>query len=140
MKIDRIHHICIAVEDVDKVVPLYEKVLGARVENIREVPGSHKVAFLSLPGSPPLEIVQLLSPLSSRTPRTLPLTRFVAEKGYGLFHLAFHVESLDEAIAEARGEGAEFIQKEPVTTPSGEREIMLEPEGLAGVMIQIVGK
>ncbi len=135
MKVLGIDHIGIAVEDINKAVPLYEKTLGVKAGEIFSGgSGAMRGSFVPIGKSGRLELVQPIKP-SSRT------ARLVAEKGYGIVHLAITVEDLDKTIAELKALGFTFMDEKPTPSSSGgNRVIFMDPKSFGGVAIEFVGK
>ena len=134
MEVLGIDHIGIAVEDINKAVPLYEKVLGVRAGEIFSGrTGTMKGSYVPIGKTGRLELVQPISP-ESRT------TRLVEEKGYGIVHLAIEVADLDRAVEELRDAGIQFMDEKPTPSSSGRRIIFTDPKSLGGVSIEFVGE
>jgi len=134
MKILGIDHIGIAVQDIEQAVPLYEKTFGVKAGEIfKNRTGTMKGSYISIGGNGHIELVEPLSP-ESRT------TRMVAEKGYGIVHLAIEVEDLDSAIEELKSAGIQFIDEKPTVASSSPRRIIFtDPKSLGGVAIEFIG-
>ncbi len=83
-----IHHLGVAVRDVDAAVQRYRQLLGAEVdhEDVVEDQGVHAVALRV--GEGPL--VELLAPLADDT----PVGRFLQKRGEGMHHVAYRVDGL----------------------------------------------
>ena len=134
MKVLGLDHIGIAVENIDQAVRLYEKTLGVQADEIFTAgSGAMRGSFISLGGTARLELAQPLSPAS-------PAARFVAEKGYGLTHLAIRVADLDKAIEELKSLGFQFLDEKPTPSSSGGRVIFVAPKSFGGVALELVGK
>ena len=97
-----IHHLGFVVADIESGMPGFVRSLGAEWDGrIFEDPYQKvKVAFLrTRPGDAQIELVQ---PITENS----PVTRFLREKGGGLHHVCYEVDTLDSALAEARSRGA----------------------------------
>src|ERR671935_3189087 len=95
-----IHHLGVAVEDLDKALSTYERLFGAELEHRATVPDQGVEAASVLVGD---GRVELLSPLGGDT----PVGRFLASRGTGMHHVAFEVGDIRSALASLRREGAE---------------------------------
>lgn len=134
MKVLSLDHIGIAVENIDQAISLYEKTLGVKAgEVFSGGSGAMRGSFIPLSNAARLELSQPLSP-TSRT------ARFVAEKGYGIAHLALRVANLDEAMAELKAQGFQFMDEKPTPSRSGERVIFVDPKSFGGVTLELIGK
>jgi methylmalonyl-CoA epimerase len=133
VKVLGIDHIGIAVEDINKAVLMYEKTLGVKAEEIFVGrTGTMKGSYVPIGKNGRIELVQPTSP-DSRT------SRLVAEKGYGLVHLAIEVADLDQAVEELRAAGIKFMDEKPAPSSSRRRLIFTDPKSLGGVSIEFVG-
>lgn len=125
----RIHHVGVAVEDLDAAIELYTKSFGAELTH-RASNDELDAAFLSAGDSE----VELLRPRHEDT----PVGKFLAKRGPGLHHVAFAVPDIDQAIAEARAEGLEMIDHEPRIGLHGTRIAFVHPKSVGGVLTEFV--
>jgi methylmalonyl-CoA/ethylmalonyl-CoA epimerase len=127
----RIHHIGVAVADLDESIRLYTSALGAelvhRATNEKE---GLEAAFLRV-GDGEIELMSALREDS-------PVGKFVAKRGPGLHHVAYGVADLDGALAEARAAGLELIDSEPRVGMHGTRIAFVHPKSLGGVLTELV--
>ena len=126
-----IHHVGIAVRDLESARERYARLFGARVEARERVEeqGVEALALLMGEGGR----VELLAPLAEDT----PVGRFIARRGEGMHHLAFVVDDLPAALAELRGAGATLIDEEPRTGIYG-AVAFVHHESLGGVLSELV--
>ena len=126
----RIHHVGVAVDDLDAAIELYEKVFGAeltqRASNDKD---GLKAAFLRAGEAE----VELLQPLRADT----PIGKFMARRGPGLHHIAVAVPDIDKAIADARAQGLEMIDEEPRIGLHGTRIAFVHPKATAGILLEL---
>ena len=125
----RIHHVGVAVNDLDAAVELYQKVFGAELTH-RAANEELTAAFLRAGEAE----VELLQPLREDT----PVAKFLANRGPGLHHIAVAVPDIDRAIAEARAEGLEMIDQEPRIGLHGTRIAFVHPKSVGGVLTEFV--
>jgi methylmalonyl-CoA/ethylmalonyl-CoA epimerase len=127
----RIHHIGVAVADLDESIRLYTSALGAqlvhRATNERE---GLEAAFLRV-GDGEIELMSALRDDS-------PVGKFMAKRGPGLHHVAYGVTDIDESLAEARDAGLELIDSEPRIGMHGTRIAFVHPRSLEGVLTEFV--
>jgi lactoylglutathione lyase len=117
MKIIKLLHTRMRVSDMEQTISFYTKVLGLEVLERKTSPRGSHLAFLKVPNSD--ELIELTS-----FPPSGPVK--VQED---LVHLAFQVESLDEAIASLNEQGVK-ITDGPTKTSSGSRFIFIDaPDG-----------
>ncbi len=127
----RLHHVGIAVADLDQSIDLYRATFGADLIHraINEKEGL-EAAFLKV-GDAELE---LMAPLSEDS----PVGKFVAKRGPGMHHVAFAVSDIEQAIANARAEGMELIDAEPRMGMHGSRIAFVHPKSVGGVLTEFV--
>ena len=82
-----VHHVGIAVDDLDASVLVYEELFGARLEHRESVEDQGVEAASLRIGESRIE---LLSPLGPDT----PVGRFLAKRGPGMHHVAFEVDDV----------------------------------------------
>jgi methylmalonyl-CoA/ethylmalonyl-CoA epimerase len=127
----RIHHIGVAVADLDASIRLYTSALGAqlvhRATNEKE---GLEAAFLRV-GDGEIELMSALRDDS-------PVGKFMAKRGPGLHHVAYGVTDIDESLAEARDAGLELIDSEPRVGMHGTRIAFVHPKSLEGVLTELV--
>jgi methylmalonyl-CoA epimerase len=119
------------VNDLDPVIDIYERVLGATLEHRETVPEQGVEAASVLVGTGRIE---LLRPLGEDT----PVGRFIAKRGPGMHHVAYRVQDIRSALASASAEGAQLIDAEPRTGLFGLQVAFIHPESVAGVLVELV--
>jgi methylmalonyl-CoA/ethylmalonyl-CoA epimerase len=127
----KIHHVGVAVDDLDAAIQLYITIFGAELTHraTNEKDGL-SAAFLRAGDSE----VELLSPLREDT----PVGKFLAKRGPGLHHIAVAVPDIDKAIANARAQGLEMIDEEPRIGLHGTRIAFVHPRSVGGVLTEFV--
>lgn len=117
MRVKKLLHTRMRVNDMDETINFYTGVLGLEVVERKTSPRGSHLAFLKVPNSE--ELIELCS-----FPPSGPVK--VQED---LVHLAFEVDNLDEAIAELTAKGIP-ITDGPTRTASGSRFLFLDaPDG-----------
>jgi methylmalonyl-CoA epimerase len=126
-----VHHVGIAVEDVEQATALWSSLLGAQVEH-RDTLEDQGVEAVSLrAGSGRIE---LLAPLGPDT----PVGRFLAKRGPGMHHIAFEVENVAVELERLRREGVELIDERPRRGLFGLQVAFVHPEATGGVLAELV--
>jgi methylmalonyl-CoA/ethylmalonyl-CoA epimerase len=126
-----IHHVGVAVEDLDGALATYERLFGATVEHQATV-GDQGVRAASLRIGDGR--VELLEPLGDDT----PVGRFLAKRGPGMHHVAYEVDDLGTTLAELAGAGAELIDEEPREGLFGLEVAFVHPDSVHGVLSEVV--
>jgi methylmalonyl-CoA/ethylmalonyl-CoA epimerase len=128
---DRIHHIGVAVADLDESIRLYKNALGAELVHRAASETEGLEAALLRIGDGEIE---LMAPLREDS----PVGKFVAKRGPGLHHVAYGVDDIDEALARARDAGLELIDAEPRLGLHGRRIAFVHPKSMGGVLTELV--
>ena len=125
----KLHHVGVAVEDLDAAIDLYTRNFGAELTH-RSSNDELDAAFLKAGDSE----VELLQPRHEDT----PVGKFLARRGPGLHHIAVEVVDIDKAIADARARGLEMIDQEPRIGLHGTRIAFVHPKSVGGVLTEFV--
>ncbi|HLQ15523.1 MAG TPA: methylmalonyl-CoA epimerase [Candidatus Eisenbacteria bacterium] len=127
----RIHHVGVAVTNLDESILLYRSAFGAelvhRATNEKE---GLEAAFLRMGDGE----VELMTPLREDS----PVGKFMAKRGPGFHHVAYGVSDIESALAEARAAGLELIDNEPRVGMHGARIAFLHPKSVGGVLTELV--
>ena len=126
-----IHHLGIAVEDLDEAVDTYARLFGGEVERRARVEEQGVEAAAVLVGN---GRVELLAPLDGDT----PVGRFLAKRGPGMHHVAYEVADIDAALADLADHGAELIDPEPREGLFGLEVAFVHPDSVHGVLSEVV--
>ncbi len=127
----RIHHVGVAVANLDESIALYRAALGAELlhRTLNDEEGL-EAAFLST-GDGEVELMSATRPES-------PVGKFLAKRGPGLHHVAYGVTDIAKALADARDAGAELIDSEPRMGMHGSLIAFVHPKSLGGVLTEFV--
>jgi methylmalonyl-CoA/ethylmalonyl-CoA epimerase len=126
-----IHHLGVAVEDLDEALSTYERLFGAELEHRATVPDQGVEAAAVLVGD---GRVELLEPLEADT----PVGRFLAKRGPGMHHVAFAVEDVQAAVTRLADAGAELIDERPRPGLFGLQVAFVHPDSVHGVLAEVV--
>lgn len=124
MKVKKFLHTRMRVSDLDQTIQFYTTVLGLEVLERKTSPRGSQLAFLKVPNSEAL--IELTS-----FPASGPVK--VQED---LVHLAFQVDSLEDAITSLNAKGVK-VTDGPTQTSSGSRFIFIDaPDGYEVELIE----
>jgi methylmalonyl-CoA/ethylmalonyl-CoA epimerase len=126
-----IHHLGVAVDDLDEAVDTYERLFGARVEHRDTVPEQGVEAASLRVGE---SRVELLASLGAET----PVGKFLANRGPGMHHVAYEVDDLSFSLAELERAGAELIDSQPREGLFGLQVAFVHPDSTHGVLAELV--
>jgi methylmalonyl-CoA epimerase len=132
MEIRGVHHVCMAVDDLESAVDTYSRLFGAEVELRDRVEEQGVDAVYLRVGDGRVELV---SPLSEDS----PVGKFLARRGPGVHHVAFEVDDVREAAHELSASGANVIDEVPRPGLGGKEVVFVHPETLGGVLAEVVG-
>ena len=131
MTVRGIHHLGLAVEDLDEALVTYGRLFGATVEHRSTVhdQGVHAASLL-LGG----DRIELVSPTDEDT----PVGRFLATRGPGMHHVAYEGDDVGAALAELADAGAELIDDAPRAGLFGLEVEFVHPNAVHGVLTEVV--
>jgi methylmalonyl-CoA epimerase len=128
---DRIDHVGIAVDDLDRALELYRERYGLAEQHRETVEQFGVEAVL-------LEVgeghVELLEPTSAES----AVGRFLTKNGPGIHHVAYQTADIDAALERVRAAGIRLIDAEPRTGIRGSRVAFLNPRDTGGVLTELV--
>ena len=126
-----IHHVGVAVADLDEAVRTYERLLGGRVEHrVRVEDQGVEAASVRIGAGR----VELLAALGADT----PVGKFLAKRGPGMHHVAYEVDDVRAALQELAAEGAELVDAEPRQGMFGLEVAFVHPDSVHGVLTEVI--
>ena len=131
MEMRAIHHLGVAVDDLDEALSTYERLLGARLEHRETVEDQGVEAASVRVGE---SRVELLASLGEET----PVGKFLAKRGPGMHHVAYEVDDLSASLEELAGQGAELIDERPRRGLFGLEVAFVHPDSVHGVLAELV--
>lgn len=130
LRIKKIDHIAIVVEDIDDALNFWQDALGLELSHIEDVPEQESVvAFLPAKESE----VELVSPTTDDS----GVARFLKKRGPGLHHICFEVYDIEEALAHLRSKGVRLINETPQIGTGGKKLAFIHPESANGVLVEL---
>jgi methylmalonyl-CoA/ethylmalonyl-CoA epimerase len=127
-----LHHVALAVDDLESAVDTYTRYFDARVERRGRLDDQGVDAVYLRVGDGRVELV---APLAADT----PVGRFLAKRGPGMHHVAFEVDDVVAAVGRLASAGATVIDAEPRRGFAGHPVAFVHPESLHGVLVEVVG-
>ena len=128
-----IHHVGVAVADLDEAVRTYERLFGGRVEHRARVEDQGVEAASMRVGD---SRVELLAALGDDT----PVGKFIAKRGPGMHHVAYEVHDVAAALAELAEQGAELIDVVPRAGLFGLEVAFVHPDSVHGILSEVVAR
>ena len=132
MEVRSLHHVAMAVEDLDDAVAGYERFFGAEIERRGTMDDQGVEAVYLRLGSGRVELVASLGDDTS-------VERFLAKRGPGMHHVAFEVDDVEGAIGEIERAGGTVIEPAPRPGLGGHDVAFVHPDSLYGVLAEVVG-
>ena len=129
--IRRLHHVGIAVNNLDESVALYERILGLKPSLIEEVPCQEvREAIFRVGEGVEIDLLEPTGPDSA-------VTKSLASRGQGLHHICFEVDDIDEELKAMAGKGVELIDRQGREGVAGKIGF-LHPKSINGVLVELV--
>jgi len=126
-----IHHLGVAVSDLDEAVDTYSRLFGAELEH-RETVADQGVEAASMRiGSGRIELLAALGP-------DTPVGKFLAKRGPGMHHVAFEVDDVSDELARLAAGGTELIDEQPRRGLFGLEVAFVHPNATGGVLAELV--
>ena len=126
-----IHHLGVAVDDLDGALETYERLFGAELEH-RETVEEQGVEAASLRIG--AGRVELLAALGEDT----PVGKFLSKRGPGMHHVAYEVDDVGAALAGLAEAGAQLIDEAPRPGLFGLEVAFVHPDAVHGVLTEVV--
>ena len=131
MHVRGIHHLGVAVSDLDEAIAMYERLFGARLERRDSLSEQGVMAASLLIGDSRLELV-------APTGEDTHVGRFLAKRGPGMHHVALETDDVHEAIEELAAAGAQLIDETPRRGLFGLEVAFVHPSAVHGVLTEVV--
>jgi methylmalonyl-CoA/ethylmalonyl-CoA epimerase len=126
-----IHHLGVAVEDLDEAVETYQRVFGAELERRDMVEAQGVEAAAMRVGK---SRVELVASLGDET----PVGKFLAKRGPGMHHVAYEVADLRRELVDLADQGVQLIDEEPHRGLFGLEVAFIHPDSAHGVLAELV--
>ena len=126
-----VHHVGVAVTDLDEALATYTGLLGGTLEH-RDLLLDQGVEAASVRFGE--SRVELLAPTGSET----PVGRFLSKRGPGMHHIAYEVDDVRAALADLAAAGAELIDETPRPGLFGMQVAFIHPDAVHGVLTEVV--
>jgi len=128
-----LHHVGIAVEDLEQAIVTYERLFGAEVEHRESLADQGADVALLRVGEGRVEL------LAAHGPGT-PVGKFLAGRGPGMHHVAFEVEDVGAELERLSAAGAELVDERPRRGILGHEIAFVHPAATGGVLAELVGR
>ena len=126
----KIHHIAVAVKNIEEGAKFYQDVLGLTLSDIEVVPAQKTRAGFFKIGETNIELVQPSEPDS-------PLVKFLETKGQGIHHICFEVDDIESELKDYLEKGATMIDLKPRPGSHNTKVAFIHPKSSSGVLIEL---
>ena len=128
-----IHHLGVAVDDLDDAISSYQQLFGATLQD-RATQDDQGVEAASLHvGDGRVELLAALAP-------DTPVGRFLARRGPGMHHVAYEVEDLPAELSRLEDKGVQLIDRAPRAGLFGMQVAFVHPDAVHGVLSELVAR
>jgi methylmalonyl-CoA/ethylmalonyl-CoA epimerase len=129
VKIRRVNHLGILVEDRDGAVRSFTGNLGLSLDHVERYGEELDIAFLPCGET----LVELIKPLTNEGWNA----GYLEEQGPSIQHVAFEVEDLEAALEDLKERGVDTMGDAPVPGAGGMRIAFLEPRAFGGILVEL---
>jgi methylmalonyl-CoA/ethylmalonyl-CoA epimerase len=126
-----IHHLGMAVPDLEEAIATYERLFDARLEHREPLREQGVEAASMLVGESRFELV-------TPTGEDTPVGRFLARRGPGMHHVALRTDDLRATLDELESVGAQLIDDVPRAGLFGLEVAFVHPDSVHGVLTEVV--
>jgi methylmalonyl-CoA/ethylmalonyl-CoA epimerase len=127
--IEKIHHVGIAVRDLDESLKFYRDTLKLHVHAQEEIKDQGVRAALLTIGQSEIE---LLEPSNADS----PIAKFLERKGEGLHHICFETPDVDAELEAVKSRDVAVIDQKPRKGLAG-MICFLHPKASRGVLVEL---
>lgn len=127
--IDKIHHIGIAVHNLDESLKFYRDTLGLHVHALDTVEDQGVRAALLTIGESEIELLEPTRPDAG-------MAKFLERKGEGLHHICFQTSDVDGELETLKAKGVELVDQKSRAGLAG-MICFLHPKASRGVLVEL---
>lgn len=129
MRISRVNHLGVIVEDLDAAIAGFRDRLGLALAKTEVYADILDIAFLPCGDTQ----VELICPREQDD----PAAHYLREHGPGIQHVAFEVEDVGAALAELGERGVETLGEAPRPGADGTIIAFLDPRSFGGILVEL---
>lgn len=126
----KIEHLGIAVESLEKSIPLFEQLLNTPCYKTEAVENEGVTTAFFQTGESKIELLEA-------TREDSPIRKFLDKKGQGIHHIAFAVENIHAEMKRLEALGFELLSQEPKNGADNKLICFLHPKTTNGVLIEL---
>ena len=129
MKIKRVDHLGVIVDNLDDAVRSFTGHLGLELDHTEQYGDELDIVFLPCGET----LVELIKPRTEEGSNA----EYLREHGPGIQHVAFEVEDIDAALEELGKRGVEPLGDAPLPGAGGTRIAFLNPQAFGGILVEL---
>src|SRR4030042_1080589 len=104
--IKKVHHVAIAVKNLDEALQLYDNLFGAKPSKIETLPQQGvKAALLPMAEGGEIELLEPIDPQSG-------VAKFIESRGVGIHHICLGCENVAQELCMLADKGVQLIDKQ----------------------------
>lgn len=130
MKILGLHHIAVAVDDIENYSSIFERLFGLKTGPVETNPANKvSLSFLDIQNSK----LEFIKPLDDNS----PIAGFLSKRGPGIHHFCLLVDDIQAAIDEMKSKDIKLIDDKPRQGAGGSLIAFIHPESAGGILIEL---
>lgn len=126
---ERLHHIAIAVKDIDAVLGEYAAVLGLPKTQVVYIDTQKVKATLIPVGDVEIELIEPTDPEGG-------VAKFIERRGESLHHICFQVTDVNQELKDLEAKGVQLIDKQSRPGLAGQVGF-LHPRSTRGTLVEL---
>jgi len=128
--IKKLHHVSIAVKNLDEALKLYEQLFDLKASKVEVVPEQGvKAALIPIGDGAEIEFIEPIDPNGG-------VAKFLENKGEGIHHICLEVDNIDQALNTISERGCQLIDKKSRNGLAGKIGFV-HPKSTKGVLIEL---
>lgn len=129
--IKKVHHVAIAVKNLDEALKLFETLFGVKASKIQSIPEQGvKAALIPIGDSGEIEFIEPIDPNGG-------VAKFLESRGEGIHHICLEVDNVDQALNTVAERGCQLIDKKGRQGLAGLCGFV-HPKSTKGVLIELI--
>jgi methylmalonyl-CoA/ethylmalonyl-CoA epimerase len=126
----KIDHIGIAVDDIDKSNALFAKIFGKENFKLEVVESEGVITSFFKIGDSKIELV-------AATNSESPIAKYLSKNRTGMHHIAFDVDDIEKEMMRLKSEGIRLLNENPKQGADNKLICFLHPKDTNGVLIEL---
>jgi methylmalonyl-CoA/ethylmalonyl-CoA epimerase len=127
---NKVEHIGIAVKDLAKSIPLFEKLLNTVCYKTELVESEQVNTAFFKKGETKIELLESADADGV-------IAKFIEKKGEGMHHIAFDVDDIESEMKRLQQEGFVLLSEKPKQGADNKLVCFLHPKSTNGVLIEL---